>query len=237
MAHDAAPASPSPAARTPRRRSSSEGLYIPGGPTHCYGDDPFEPVSTPRGASRPVQRPAIRPQIHIPHPLQVHLRLHLDSRLPEVCVAAGYGALHHDQRSRERQASKRVDQHISQGGHRLDPGGWQQEPGMMDCIPTDRLLPAVVDVAFSVRGQRPQAICSRSAGTRQQLPVLEHGNQIRRRRRKRIQTPVRLQDPRPYRPPEGGVIHSQPGKGGSPCGSAADFQGSEGIHLAMVPRF
>jgi len=105
---------------------------------------------------------------------------------------------------------------------------------MVDAVATDGLLAAVVNVATSVGGQRPQVVGPRSTGTCQQLPVPQNGNQVRRCRWKRVKPADGLQDASPDRPPEGGIIHPQPRQGGPPCSSATYFQCFEDIHPAML---
>ena len=105
---------------------------------------------------------------------------------------------------------------------------------MVDAVATDGLLAAVVNVATSVGGQRPQVVGPRSTGACQQLPVPQNGNQVRRCRWKRVKPADGLQDASPDRPPEGGIIHPQPRQGGPPCSSTTYFQCFEDIHPAML---
>lgn len=95
-------------------------------------------------------------------------------------------------------------------------------------------MPLVVDMPKTWRMQAPEAVVRRGAGAGEQLPVPQHGNQVRGRRRKRVKSPVRLQDAPTHSASERGVVNTEPGKGRTAGGSAAACECIWDIHSAML---
>lgn len=149
-------------------------------------------------------------------------------------VSPRYRALHHDQRLREGQTPHGVDQHIGERSDRTKPGRWQQQPCVVDGMVTHCCLPLVVDVPKNRRLHAREVVVRRGAGTGQQFPVPQYGNQVRGRRREGVKSPVRLQDASTYCPSEGGVVNSQPGKGRTAGRSATACQCICDIHSPML---
>lgn len=123
-----------------------------------------------------------------------------------------------------------MNQDICQGRHRLEVWGREHESAVVDRVTTHRFPPAVVNMSPPIGGQGPQPVGSHGAGTRQQLPVPERGDQVRRRRRKRVQPPAGLQESRTHSAPEGSIIHSQLCQRRPPRSPAANFQGPKNFH-------
>lgn len=112
-----------------------------------------------------------------------------------------------------------MDQGIGQGGNGTDCGRRKQQSGVVDGLAPDSLFPPVIHMAGSRRRQAPEAVVWRSTGARQQFPVPQHRNQLRRRRRKRIESALRLQKAATGQPGEGMRHPHQAGRvraGGQP---------------------
>lgn len=108
---------------------------------------------------------------------------------------------------------------------------------MMQALVADSIGAPVVDVAECSSGrQPPKPVLIGCAGTGQQLPVAYDGNQLRRRRRKHVETAVRLKDSAPGCTAESCVIYSQPGEGRTARCAPAKFQGTCDIHITMLAR-
>ena len=102
---------------------------------------------------------------------------------------------------------------------------WQQQSRVMDRVILNGGFPPVVHVTQARRRQAPEIVVSRGAGTSQQFPVPQQGNEPGRRRRKRIQSTAGLQNPATDSAAKGRIIHPEPGKRWPPGSPAATFQG------------
>ena len=149
-------------------------------------------------------------------------------------VTPGDRAFDHNQGLGEGQAAQGVDQYVGEGNDRMKPGRWQQQPCVVDGRVTHCRMPLVVDMPKTWRMQAPEAVVRRGAGAGEQLPVPQHGNQVRGRRRKRVKSPVRLQDAPTHSASERGVVNPEPGKGRTAGGSAAAGECIWDIHSAML---
>jgi hypothetical protein len=112
-------------------------------------------------------------------------------------------------------------QHIGQGCHRPDRRGRQQQSGMMHSAFPYRGVPPVVHVTRSRRRQAPEVVMPRSTRASQQLAVPQDNNQLRRRRRKRIESALRLQKSATDSPAKGRIIHTKAGEYGPAGGATA----------------
>lgn len=118
-----------------------------------------------------------------------------------------------------------MNQDIGQGGDGTGCARRKQQPGVVDGLAPDSLFPPVIHVAGSRRRQAPEAVVWRSTGARQQFPVPQHRNQLRRRRLKRIESALRLHKAAADSPAKGCVIHTKPGEYGPAGSPAAVLQG------------
>jgi hypothetical protein len=135
-------------------------------------------------------------------------------------IPSPHSALNHDQGLSKRQATQSMDQDIGQGRNGTDCARRKQQSGVVDGLAADSLFPPVINMAGSRRRQAPEAVVWRSTGARQKLAVPQDGNQLRRRRRKRIQSTLRLQKPATDSPAKGRIIHTKSGEYG-PAGGPA----------------
>ncbi|WP_235436462.1 hypothetical protein [Pseudarthrobacter siccitolerans] len=113
-----------------------------------------------------------------------------------------------------------MNEDIGQGRNGTDCARRKQQSGVVDGLAPDSLFPPVIDMAGPRRRQAPEAVVWRSTGARQQFPVPQHCNQLRRRRRKRIESALRLQKPATDSPAKGCIIHTKPGEYGPARGPA-----------------
>ncbi len=152
---------------------------------------------------------------------------------PDCHVAPADGALHHDQGFSERQASQRVDEHVTERSNRA-VGVRLEEQSVVPGLPLEGCTASVMHMERTGGVHMPEPVEGRRAAAREELPVPQQRHLVRSRRRERVETPDRLQDAGPHRPPQCRVVDSQAGHRRPPGRSPADRQGPEDIHGAIV---